>query len=300
MSAKETMTMFNCQKTLRVLVGGLVAVSVVACGPPSERIAELEAAAAQRDTLLQEVTDLAQLMSDVNAELADVQLEGVELAQSESPRQAARDSMLTKIRVLNDRFDSTATRLDNSRRRIRSLTSVSDSMRTQLEETITNYERMLEAQRTNIAALTEQVQSLETEKVRLAATVDTLSAEVDTLRTATSTVYYIVGTKDQLLEAGVVEKEGGARFLFIFGKRGETLVPAREIDISLFTPVNMWETTEIALPSPEKRYRIASRQDLLYLAEPPDEKGRVMGPTLRIGSPEGFWKASKYLILVEE
>ncbi len=292
--------MFNCQTQLRLLVGGLVAVGVAACGPPRERIAELEAAAAQRDTLLQEVADLAELMSDVNAELADVQLEGVELAQSESPRQAMRDSMLTRIRVLNERFDSTETRLEDSRRRIRSLSSISDSLRTQLEETITNYERMLEAQRINIAALSEQVQNLETENVRLAATVDTLSAEVDTLRTATATVYYIVGTKDQLLEAGVVEKEGGARFLFIFGKRGEAIVPARDLDVSLFTPVNMWETTEIALPSSDKRYRIASRQDLTYLAEPPDEKGRVLGPTLRIGSPEGFWKASKYLILVEE
>jgi predicted nuclease with TOPRIM domain len=282
------------------MVVGLAALALAACGPPQERIEELEAAAAQRDTLMQEVADLAQLMSDVNAELADVQLEGVELAQAESPRQAERDSMLSKIRVLNTRFDSTQTRLEESRRRIRSLTQISDSLRTQLEETISNYDRMIEAQRTNIAALTEQVQSLETENVRLAATVDTLAAEVDTLRTVATTVYYIAGTKDELLDAGVVQKEGGARFLFVFGKRGETLVPARDIDVSMFTPVDMWETTEIALPSPDKQYRIVSRQDLTYLAEPPDEKGLISGPALQIGAPDGFWKSSKYLILVEE
>jgi outer membrane murein-binding lipoprotein Lpp len=294
------MTMSNRHKrNSRVLVG-LTALVLAGCGPPQERIDELEAAAAQRDTLLQEVADLAQLMSDVNAELADVQLEGVELAQAESPLQAERDSMLTKIRVLNTRFDSTETRLEDSRRRIRSLTQVSDSLRAQLEQTITNYERMLEAQRTNIAALTEHVQSLETDNVRLAATVDTLAAEVDTLRTAATTVYFIAGTKDELLEAGVVQKEGGARFLFIFGKRGETLVPARDFDISTFTPVDMWEATEIALPSPDKQYRIVSRQDLTYLAAPPDEKGLISGPTLQIGAPDGFWKSSKYLILVEE
>jgi hypothetical protein len=294
------MTMFNSEIRLSRIVLGLTVLAAAACGPPQERIDELEAAAAQRDTLLQEVADLAQLMSDVNAELADVQLEGVELAQTESPRQATRDSMLTKIRVLNTRFDSTQTRLEQSRRRIRSLTQVSDSLRGQLEETITNYERMLDTQRTTIAALTEQVQSLETENVRLAATVDTLAAEVDTLRTVATTVYYVTGTKDELLEAGVVEKEGGARFLFIFGKRGETLVPARDVDVSHFTPIDMWETTEIPLPSPDKQYRIVSRQDLMYLAEPPDEEGRVSGPTLRIGAPDAFWKSSKYLILVEE
>ncbi len=282
------------------IVVGLTALVLAGCGPPQERIDELEAAAAQRDTLLQEVADLAQLMSDVNAELADVQLEGVELAQAESPLQAERDSMLTKIRVLNTRFDSTQTRLEESRRRIRSLSQISDSLRAQLEETITNYERMIEAQRTNIAALTEQVQSLETANVRLAATVDTLAAEVDTLRTAATTVYYIAGTKDELLDAGVVQKEGGARFLFIFGKRGETLVPARDFDASRFTPINMWEATEITLPSPDRQYRIVSRQDLTYLAAPPDEEGLISGPTLQIGAPDGFWKSSKYLILVEE
>lgn len=292
--------MFKSHTRVFGILVGMSALAIAACGPPQERIDELEAAAAQRDTLLQEVTDLAQLMSDVNAELADVQLEGIELAQTESPRQAARDSMLTKIRVLNTRFDSTETRLEASRRRIRSLSQISDSLRTQLEETITNYERMLEAQRTNIAALTEQVQSLETENVRLAATVDTLAAEVDTLRTVATTVYYIAGTKDELLDAGVVEKEGGARFLFVFGKRGETLVPARDVDVSMFTPIDMWHTTEIALPSPDRLYRIVSRQDLTYLAEPPDEKGRISGPTLQIGAPDGFWKSSKYLILVEE
>jgi len=291
------------QKTTACSVVGLAAltmVGLVACGPPKERIAELEAAAAQRDTLLQEVADLAQLMSDVNEELANVQLEGVELAATESPRQAVRDSMLTRIRVMNARLDSTQTRLQESRRRVRGLTQISDSLRRTLEATIASYERMLEAERTTIATLTTQVQSLEAETVRLAVAVDTLSAAVDTLRTEAETVYYVIGTKQELLERGIAAEEGGARVLFIFGRAGKTLVPGRDLDPADFMPINKWSDTRIALPDSSRTYRIVSRQDVGQLAVPPDEKGRMQGTALEIVDPGAFWAASKFLIVVQE
>ncbi len=277
------------------------ALAAAACGPSQEmqtRLAELESVAAQRDSLVQEMAGIAKLMSDINAEVADVQLEGVQLAQAESPIQASRDTVLARIRVLNTRLGETQSRLDESRRRIRGLNRITDSLRTTLEETVANYEQMLEAQRTTIAALTEQMQTLETENVMLAASLDTLSAEVDTLRTATSTVYYVVGTKDELLERGIIEKKGGSRVLFIFGKAGETLVPARSLKTEDFTPIDKWDVTEILLPDPQKSYTIASRQDASYLLEPLDDKGRVQG-SLRIGAPEGFWAPSRFLIVVE-
>jgi len=291
------------RKTTACSLAGLAALAMlglVACGPPKERIAELEAAAAQRDTLLQEIADLAQLMSDVNEELANVQLEGVELAATESPRQAVRDSMLTRIRVMNARLDSTQTRLQESRRRVRGLTQISDSLRRTLEGTISSYERMLEAERTTIATLTTQVQSLEAETVRLAVAVDTLSAAVDTLRTEAETVYYVIGTKQELIERGIVTEEGGARVLFIFGRAGKTLVPGRDLDPADFTPASKWTDTRIALPDSTRSYRIVSRQDVGQLAVPPDEKGRMRGTALEILYPGAFWAASKFLIVVQE
>jgi hypothetical protein len=257
-----------------------------------QRLAELELAAAQKDSLVQEIADIAQFMSEINAELADVQLEGAELAQAESPVQASRDSMLTKIRVLNERFDESATRLADSRRRIRGLTRISDSLRTTLEETITNYQRMLESNREAMASLSDQVESLTEENVLLAATVDTLKAE-------TNTVYYVIGTEDELLERGIVRKEGGSRVLFIFGKRGQTLVPARELDPTDFTPIDKWEMTQIPLPDSTAEYIIASRQNLDHLVTPRDDKGKIRGETsLEIDTPEPFWLPSKFLIVV--
>ena len=280
-----------------------VLLAALACGPSPEvqrQLDELTIAAAQKDSLLQEVADLAGFMSDVNAELADVQLEGSEVIQaSESPRQAERDSILGKIKVLSARVDDSQTRLDESRRRIRALSNVSDSLRATLENTITNYERMLESHRTTIATLEGQLENLRTENVRLTATVDTLGGEVEELRTENNTVYYVIGTKDALLESGIIEKQGGSRVLFIFGKTGQTLVPARNLDPAMFTPIDKWQVTDIALPSAETEYQIVSLQDVSQLATPPDEKGRVIG-SLQILSPQDFWATSKFLIVVEQ
>jgi hypothetical protein len=281
----------------------LLLLGALACSPSKQvqqQLDSLTVAAAQKDSLLGEVADLAQFMSDVNSELAQVQLEGTEVIQAtESPRQAERDTILGKIKVLNQKFDESETRLTETRRRIRSLSQVSDSLRSTLESTVANYERVLESQRTTIATLEGQLENLRTENVRLTATVDTLGTEVEELRTENNTVYYVIGTEDALLESGIIEKQGGSRVLFIFGKTGETLVPARDLDPAMFTPIDKWQVRDIVLPSAEKEYQIVSRQDVSQLATPPDEKGRVTG-TLEILSPAEFWATSKYLIVVEK
>lgn len=269
--------------------------ALVGCGPSEEvrqKLNELALATAQRDSLLQEVADNARLMSEISAELAEVQIEGDRLVvAAESPMQARRDSILERIRYVTARVEETEGRLRQSRARVRALTTLSDSLRATLEQTIANYESVIDAQRETIAQLTEQMEALHAENVQLAAQVDTLEAE-------TNTVFYVIGTKEELLERGIVQKEGGARFLFIFGKRGETLVPARELDENAFTPIDRREVTEIELPVADEKYRIVSRQDVAFLETPPDEKGRVSG-NLRITAPEEFWSGSKYLIIVQ-
>jgi cell division protein FtsB len=273
----------------------LVLMALAGCGPSEEvrqKLNELAVATAQRDSLLLEVADNARLMSEISAELAAVRIEGDRLVVgAESPIQARRDSLLETIKYVTARVENTEGRLRQSRARIRALSALSDSLRGTLEETISNYESVIDAQRETIAQLTEQLEALHAENAQLVAQVDTLEAE-------TNTVFYVIGTKDELLEQGIVRKEGGARFLFIFGKRGETLVPARELDHSAFTSINRREVTEIELPAAEEEYKIVSRQDVTYLETPPDEKGRVYG-NLRITSPDEFWSVSKYLIIVQ-
>jgi len=201
-------------------------------------------------------------------------------------------SILNKIRYINEQVAQTEARLRQSRRRVSELTSLSDSLRATMEQTIANYEGLLASQRESLAALTEQVSGLEAEKEQLA-------AEITTLEDAAAKVYYIIGTEEDLLERGIIQKEGGSRVLFIFGKRGQTLVPGRDLDPGDFTMIDRRDAAEIEFPNPDAVYTVVSRHDLAYLENTPDEKGNISG-NLRISSPNEFWAASPFLIIVEK
>jgi len=289
-------------KTVHVCRTGLFAaatIALAACGPSEEiqqQLAQLEIVTAQQDSLVGAVAEYAQVMSEISAELAAVELEGRELMiVAESPLAASRDSILGKIQFMNERMEQSEQRLRQARWRVSQLTSISDSLRTTLESTIENYEDVLASHRESITSLTEQVESLEVETERLASEVGTLENEL----TEANTVYYTIATQDELLERGIIEKKGGSRVLFIFGKRGQTLVPARDLDPSMFTQIDSREVSEIPVPDPDAAYTIVSMHNTELLENQPDEDGKIRGD-LRITSPSDFWSASPYLILVTD
>jgi HSP90 family molecular chaperone len=192
------------------------------------------------------------------------------------------------------RVSETENRLNESQQRIKNLSSLSDSLRATLDSTATNLGAIIESQRATVASLTEQVTRLETENVALRDTIANVTERENT-------VYYIIGTKDDLKQKGVIVEEGGSRVLFVLWRTGSTLAPAREIDPSMFTPINKRQVTEIRLPDAASEYRIASRQDLEYLATPRNDQGKVTGTSsLQISAPEQFWRNSKFLIIVQE
>ena len=125
-----------------------------------------------------------------------------------------------------------------------------------------------------------------------------LTDTVGQLKTQNNTVYYIIGTRDELMQRGIIVQEGGSRFPLIFAKLGQVLMPARQIDPKDFTPINKRVVTEIPLPAPDKAYRIASRQNLEGLATPPGDGGQISG-SVKIANPDRFWSGSRFLILVQ-
>lgn len=269
----------------------------IACqrGPTPEQLAIM----AQKDSLVQEVAEQSRVMSDISAELAKVQVQGKELAiKSESPRTALRDSIFARINYVTDRLTAAEKQLRGSRQRISHLTKLSDSLKATLESTISNYESTIASQKTTLDDLNAQVQKLSTENADLNVAKAALSDTVRTLAQENSTVYYVVGTKDELLKRGIIREEGGSRVLFLFGKAGKTIVPARDLQPSEFTPIDKHQVTEIPLPQ-EAEYRLASQQNVDALATPPDPHGRIKGSVLKIAEPDRFWVGSKFLIIVQ-
>lgn len=287
----------------RWFYAGLAVLAVAACqqGPSpavQRQLEQFSVVSAQKDSLLQEMAQTARLIGEVSSELAKVatreRLAAAKIT-SESPMTAQRDTLLWQVRDVVTRVREGEGRLRDSRRRIQALTQVSDSIKAQLESTVAQFEAALEAQKQTVTALSEQIQNLQAENATL--TVKTVALEETVKHMATG--YYVVGTKEELLERGIVVEEGGSRVLFIFGKRGKTLQPARDLPVSQFTPIDYRQVTEIPLPDPEATYRVASRQSLEFLAEPPSEQGEIRASSLRITSPDQFWLPSKFLIIVK-
>lgn len=263
---------------------------LAACGTSAEterKLAELEQVNAQKDSLMQEVAISSRLISDVNSELAKVRVRNNRLrVSSESPITASTDTLMAKLRYVVARVSETENALGASRERVKNLTSLSDSLRNAFDSTVSDMQAVIATQKNTIDFLTDRVNTLTTENVAL--------------RDSLSTGYYVIGTRDELKKKGILTEQGGGRVLFILWRTGKTLQPARNLDPSLFTAIDTRQVTQIPLPVASADYRVASLQDLEYIAEERQHNKYSGTSTLTITSPVDFWQTSKFLIIIRE
>src|SRR5436190_2479380 len=267
-----------------------LAFGLAACGTSAEterKLADLEQVNAQKDSLMQEVAISSRLISDVNVELAKAKIRNDRLhVSSESPITASNDTLIAKLRYVVARVRETESALSQSREKVKNLSALSDSLRAAYDSTVGNLQAVVASQKTTIDLLTDRVTALTEENVALH----------DSLATG----YYVIGTRDQLKKKGILTEQGGGRVLFVLWRTGKTLQPARNLDPSLFTAIDTRQVTQIPLPVARGEYRVASLQDLDYIAEERDD-GKYRGtPTLTITSPVDFWRNSKFLIIIKE
>ncbi|MFI5246470.1 MAG: hypothetical protein ACHQQR_14655, partial [Gemmatimonadales bacterium] len=73
----------------------------------------------------------------------------------------------------------------------------------------------------------------------------------------------------------------------------------RDLNPADFTAIDKTAVSQIAFPSPDKTYRVITRQDVTALETAPDKNGRIKGG-LKITNADKFWAASKFLIILEQ
>ncbi len=264
------------------------------------------ALSAEKDSLVTELSEITRLVADVNTELATISTSPSSVTPTvdgEGSALNSRTEMLAKVKDLTARVKRSESRLATTSRRLRNLTSESDSMKVVLSSyasSIADLQSLVEGQKVTIETLTGELEQVRELNTRLASSNAELVDTVGALETRENTVYYLIGTKKDLLKQGVIVEEGGTRFL-LFTRTGETLRPAAKLDPSLFQMADRRQLTEVMLPNPDKEYQLVSRQNLAYATAPELEpgKGKFRG-NLQIVEPAAFWGASKYLIIVEK
>lgn len=110
-------------------------------------------------------------------------------------------------------------------------------------------------------------------------------------------VYYSVGTEDELLKRGIVQRVGGAD-LWVLGKHGQTLAPAKEINPKKFNSFNVLEQTDIIFLKKCKRFAVVSAHNPKFLQPKYDENKKITA--LHITDSEKFWLPAQFLIIAVE
>lgn len=267
------------------------------------QVQELTSVSAAKDSLVRDLAETTKLLSDINTEIVKVSTakKPVEpVVGNEGVATNDRAMILKRVQDLTTRLKSNESRLASSQRRLRALTSESDSLKVNLaglQETINGLQATMEAQKNTIATMEaeltgakEQVATLTTEKAVLTDTVGALT-------TRENTVYYVIGTKKDLKDRGIITEAGGTRFL-IFTRTGEVVKPVDHLNPSDFTAVDRRAVTRIEMPNPDKEYTLVTDQNISASNMAPEGKRRIKG-TLEITNPEQFWAQTKFLILVE-
>jgi predicted nucleic acid-binding Zn-ribbon protein len=267
-----------------------------------------------KNDLLNEVMTSTQFVNDINDEMAKLKarrsakLTTKVTAESDAAAiKEERAAVVSRIRALIARLDSSETRVTSLRARVAKLAQHDSTLVAQvaayekniadLRQTVerqkAEYEATIAQQNTKIASLTSKVDTVTNENARLSTEKSALTDTVSHLSSELNTVYYVIGTKSDLVKQGILVEEGHKRFVLVGGR---TVSAARDLDPSKFTKIDRLRDKTITFP--DGQYTIFTRQSLNYASPIAAKDGKISGG-LRIDQPERFWEPSKFLIIVK-
>lgn len=267
-----------------------------------------ERQSAEKDLLVREVHSFDEFMLQLQGEFHRIHNLERE-AGALDPRQDPLSSMESeRARILEE---SRAARLrlakleSDAERRSRELEALRESVRASAERALAadstadssrfalaSVRLLVHDLRTRIDELQQQVDSLTSYARDLHAENVRLSSALADRAARDSTVYFIVGTRRQLLDWHVVREVGG---MPVTGW-GKVLQPLDIEDASRFTIARMRDRV-IRLDS-ARTYQIISSQSAAALEMPLAPDGSFRGP-LRIRDPEAFWQSGKWLVILQ-
>jgi hypothetical protein len=267
-----------------------------------------------KNELLNEVMSSTQFVNDLNTEVNKLKSRKPAKLSAALSRESdinaikeERANVVAKIRELVARLDSSEARVASLRKRAASLSQHDSTivaqvaayektiaeLRRNVEQQKAEYEATIAKQTTQIAVLTSKVDTVTKENVKLAGERAALVDTVTELTTEKNTVYYVIGTKDELIRDGILVEEGHKRLLLIGGR---PVAAARELDPAKFTRLDRLRDRVINFPAGD--YTIFTRQNPSYASPFAAKDGKLSGG-LRIDQPEKFWEPSKFLIIVK-
>jgi phosphate uptake regulator len=143
----------------------------------------------------------------------------------------------------------------------------------------------LENLHVNVAGLNQKIETITKESEK---TIKAKNQAIQEQTIALNTAFYAFGTKKELEEKNVIEKEGG-----VLGM-GKTIKMKKDFNRDYFMKIDIREFNQLTINSKKAKIITTHPADSYHLT------GVKTVESLVIDKPEEFWKASKYLLIVVE
>lgn len=192
------------------------------------------------------------------------------------------DQVLTRIATLKSAIERTKERIEVLDARLKKNGVKIAGM----ERMIAGLRKSALAKEEQIASLTTQVDTLQTRVAGLNTEVEVQQQVLTEKQTELATIFYTIGSKKQLKDAGIVESKGGVLGL------GKTLKPSGVFVESAYKPLNTDQEMVIQIPS-EKAVVLTAQPVSSYVIQPVS-KDMV---ELRIVDAKAFRKIKQLVIL---
>ena len=280
----------------------IVSVVVLAsCGQHKKEIARMQAAqdsiaqlAVQKDA---SILEFMAAMNEIQANLDSIKtiekIVSVQTSSGSEMKADAKKRIIAEIAEINNLLQknkelasSLQGKLRNSNLKVAEFEKMIASLNKQMADKdaeLADLHQQLENMNINVAGLNQRIETITAESEQ--AIIEKNQA-IEQQTNVMNTAYYAFGTRKELAEKNVIEKEGG--FLGL----GRTLKMKKDFNRDYFMKIDIRDFKE--LPLNAKKAQVVS----VHPAGSFHLTGAKTVESLVIDQPEDFWKASKYLLVV--
>jgi myosin heavy subunit len=276
---------------------------LISCGQHKKDITQMQAtqdsitqvAVQKNNAILEFIDEMNEIQSNLDSiksiekNISVKKASGIEL-KTDAKQQIAKDmaqiddllqknkalvkSLTNKYRVSNEKITELETTKTNMNKQMAEKDAVIDSLTTELETL-----------NINVTYLNQQIETISTESEK---TIREKEQALEEQANIMNTAYWAFGTKKELEDKNVIEKDGGVLGL------EKALALKNNFNRDYFKKVDIREFKQLSLNA-KKAVLVANHPANSYHLI---ETDRVEG--LVIDKPDEFWKDSKYLVVVVE
>ncbi len=210
---------------------------------------------------------------------------GIEGTKTQTKAEVRKD-LLQRIATVNENLQANFMKVADLQKKV----NTSRRQYASLQTMVDNLRKTLEEREQSIAALENRARGLEGEVAEKTDMVRQRDLVIGAQKKEIATVYYVVGTKRELQEKGIIKDEGG----FLWGLLGSTTTLASGLDPSYFTRIDKDRNTTFRV---DGRIReILPKRSPEYYSQQKSENGESV---LTVANMDRFWQ-DKYLVILTD